>query len=318
VHWIGDGFVPIEWLGEIRKPIVWTMHDMWPFTGGCHYAWTCERYEAGCGQCPQLGSTRHRDLSSYSAARKTMAWNSLHGVAVAPSPWLAEAARRSSVMQRSRVEVIPNGLDGMKFKPEHSADARRRLDLPDDERILLTGAVGAVKDERKGFSLLVDALRACRTVGKTMKWRLLVFGANTGPGEDVVGIPVSYCGSVADEHALARIYQAADVYVLPSLQDNLPNTVVEALACGKPVVGFRAGGLATMVTDDRTGWLAEPFSTASLSAALVKAMESTSEENSAACRAEFDRVYAWPGPAEKYVRLYEEMLMSSTVAIPQR
>jgi glycosyltransferase involved in cell wall biosynthesis len=308
-HWIGDGFAAVEWLGAIQKPVIWTMHDMWPFTGGCHYARNCMRYETGCGVCPQLGSRRGRDLSSRSLERKRKDWAGMRAVAVSPSHWLAETASRSAILRAGRVEVIPNGLDGRLFKPGSRAEARRQLGLPDDERILLTGAVEAVKDERKGFALLAKALSICRTSGGTEKWRLLIFGADSGPGEDTLGIPVSYFGNVDAESNLPRIYQAADVYTLPSLQDNLPNTVVEAMACGKPVVGFRVAGLATMIHDGITGWLADPFSTDNLAAALRIALETTAtQEWSTACREEFERLYAWPGPAEQYLRLYGEML----------
>jgi glycosyltransferase involved in cell wall biosynthesis len=175
--------------------------------------------------------------------------------------------------------------------------------------VLIAGAVGAVKDQRKGFDLLIQAVKACVASGWAEKWRLLVFGAETGPGREVVGVPVTYCGNVKDERDLPPIYQSADVYTLPSLQDNLPNTVVEAFACGTPVVAFRTGGLANMITDGRTGRLAEPFSTQSLAGALRDALSASVEDTwRKACRDEFERVYAWPVPAEKYLKLYQEMM----------
>ncbi len=308
-HWIGDGYVPVEWFAKAGRPVVWTMHDMWPFTGGCHYAQDCLRYETGCGECPQLGSTSKRDMSFRSAARKARAWGSANGATIAPSLWLADVARKSSVLRNTRIEVIPYGLDGSVFRPANRADARKRLGLPQGERILLTGALNALKDERKGFGLLKEALRTCYAAGGTEKWRLLVFGADAGPGVETIGIPVTYCGTVSGDRDLATIYQACDVFALPSLQDNLPNTAIEALACGKPVVAFRSSGLATMIQNGRTGWLAEPFSSDSLGIAIRNAMDASfGEEWSAACREEFDRTYAWPGPAHRHLRLYEEML----------
>lgn len=308
-HWIGDGYVPLEWLAERQKPVVWTMHDMWPFTGGCHYARDCERYETGCGMCPQLGSTRSLDLSSYSARRKTAAWSRVAGTVIAPSPWLGDLARRSAVLRNTRVEVIPYGLNGELFKPGSRSEARKKLGLPEGDRIILTGAVGAVNDERKGFGLLTDALRKCWAGGGTERWRLLVFGADAGPGLETLGLPVTYCGTVKVESELPRIYQAADVFALPSIQDNLPNTALEALGCGKPVVAFRSSGLAGVIQEGRTGWLATPFSTDSLAVAIRSAIESMyGEEWSQDCRAEFERTYAWPGPAESYLKLYDELL----------
>jgi glycosyltransferase involved in cell wall biosynthesis len=143
----------------------------------------------------------------------------------------------------------------------------------------------------------------------TANWRLVVSGAGEGPGEAELGIPVSYRGAVESETDLPALYQAADAYVLPSLQDNLPNTVVESLACGTPVVAFRSGGLADMIENGVTGRLADPFSPASLASAIKDTIEAA-EKNSwrAACRREFERMYAWPGPAYKYLDLYQDML----------
>jgi len=308
-HWIGDGFLSLRRLADSGKPVVWTLHDMWAFTGGCHYSRDCDQFMKGCGACPQLGSTNLQDLSARSAIRKAQAWSAISGTLVSPSPWLAEAARRSVVFRTARVDVIPNGLDGNLFTPGDRSESRRQLGLKSDERILLAGAVGAVKDERKGFSLLIEAIKACVAEGSTEKWRLLVFGAEIGPGQEAIGIPVTYCGTVHDERDLPRIYRAADVYTLPSLQDNLPNTVVEAFACGTPVVAFRAGGLANMIGDGITGRLAEPYSTQSFAAALRDVLAAPAPDRwRKACREEFERVYAWPRPAENYLKLYEEMM----------
>jgi glycosyltransferase involved in cell wall biosynthesis len=203
------------------------------------------------------------------------------------------------------------GLTAACSGPPIARMPEKPLGLQEDERILLTGAVNALKDERKGFGLLREALRMCYAAGGTEKWRLLVFGADGGPGVETIGIPVSYCGTVSGDRDLATIYQACDVFALPSVQDNLPNTAIEALACGKPVVAYRSSGLATMIQDGRTGWLAEPFSSASLAIAIRNAMEASfGEKFSPACREEFDRTYAWPGPAHRHLRLYEDMLQN--------
>jgi len=308
-HWIGDGYLPIEWLTSTGKPFVWTMHDMWPFTGGCHYTRDCHRFHSGCGTCPQLGSRDPHDLSYRSATRKEKAWGMAKGAFVSPSVWLAETAKESTILKNARIEVIPNGIDGKLFSPGDRSEARKQLSLPKDEHIVLTGAVGAVSDERKGFHLLTAALRICRETGRAENWRLAVFGADAGPDESTVGIPVTYLGSVRSESDLPTAYRAADLFALPSLQDNLPNTVVEAMACGKPVVGFRAGGLATMIANGKTGRLAEPFSPESLAAALCDAMKASSSiQSSQDCRQEFEHTYAWPGPAQRYAELYADII----------
>src|SRR4029434_3946793 len=162
----------------------------------------CERYTGGCGVCPQLGSRKLDDLSLRSAGGKTKAWGQIRGVAVSPGEWLAEAARRSAVLRNARIEVIPNGLDGSLFTPDDKREARRALGLREDERIVVAGAVSAVKDERKGFNLLAEAIQTCKSEGGTDNWRILVFGADTGPGQETLGIPVTYCGTVKNERQL--------------------------------------------------------------------------------------------------------------------
>jgi glycosyltransferase involved in cell wall biosynthesis len=309
IHWIGDGFVSPRWLSTQPLPTVWTMHDMWPFTGGCHYAGTCTRYQTGCGACPQLGSSSKNDLSLRSARLKRSAWQSSSLTFVSPSPWLARTALESSALRECRVEVIPNGLDGNLFKPGDRSEARKKLGLPQTDRILLSGVLGSVDDERKGFTLLTAALQAAAKSNVARDWRLVVFGADSGPGEETLGIPVSYCGMISKQEDLPALYRAADLFVLPSLQDNLPNTIVESLACGTPVAGFRSGGIAGMIEDGRTGWLAEPFSIDSLAVSIRKTLECASRETlERSCRNEFELVYAWPGPAERYIRLYRDLL----------
>jgi glycosyltransferase involved in cell wall biosynthesis len=308
-HWIGDGYLPIDWLTSTGKPFVWTMHDMWPLTGGCHYAGDCKQYRAGCGSCPQLGSRNARDLSYRSASRKARAWSGTTGIFVSPSVWLAQTARESKILRNTRIEVIPNGIDGGLFKPGGRTEARQQLGLLNDERIVLTGAIGPVRDERKGFQLLSAALRICRQSGRAQNWRLVVFGAESGPDESTTGIPVTYLGAFHKETDLPLVYQAGDLFALPSLQDNLPNTAVEALACGTPVVGFRDSGLATMIVDGKTGRLAQPFSPDSLASALADTIEAAAQRHwNVECRREFEREYAWPGPAQRYARLYSEIL----------
>jgi glycosyltransferase involved in cell wall biosynthesis len=251
-------------------------------------------------------------LSFRSARAKAKAWNPFPGALVSPGHWLAEAARQSVVFRDCTVRVIPNGLDGTLFRPEGRREARQRLGIAQDAKVILTGAMGAVTDNRKGFSLLADALQRCRQTARADNWHLLVFGADSGPSQSELGLPVIYGGKVAVEEQLPRYYQAGDVYALPSLQDNLPNTVVESLACGTPVVGFRSSGPASMIVDGKTGKLAEPFSSASLAEALQDVLSRDQSNWQAACRREFEDRYAHPGPAIQYVNLYEELLGGSS------
>lgn len=154
LHWITGGFVPVQTLAWIRQPVVWTLHDDWPLTGGCHLAGTCRGFQETCGRCPQLHSSRERDLSRWVHSEKMHAWHTQEIIAVAPSHWLAERAKSSSIFRSRRIEVIPNGIDIQRYRPLDKAQARVILGLPDNPKIILFGAVKATSDPNKGFGYL--------------------------------------------------------------------------------------------------------------------------------------------------------------------
>lgn len=256
LHWICNGFVRIESLGRIGLPLVWTLHDMWPFTGGCHYSGDCARFRERCGSCPVLGSRLVMDLSRLVWLRKRRVFDRIDLTVVAPSRWMAERARESSLFLDMPVEVIPNGLDIERFRPFDKASARDLLGLPKDKRLVLFGGVSATSDPRKGYDLLEEALRrlpafAPGTAGGT---ELVVFGASSGGAS--LPLPTRFLGRFGDDVSLALVYAAADVFVAPSRSDNLPNTLLEALSCGTPCVAFDAGGIPDLVEHQANGYLA--------------------------------------------------------------
>ena len=266
-HWICDGMLRIEELKRINKPIIWTLHDMWAFTGGCHYSEGCERFQQACGNCPQLNRSSKNDLSSSILRRKKEAWSGLDITIITPSKWLAECAKKSSLFKGRRIEVIHNGLDLNLFKPIDKTTARKIWDLPIDKKLILFGAINATSDHRKGSDLLYDCLKqlADRWSGKA---ELVVFGASEPENSLGFGPPVHYLGHLHDDVSLALLYSGADVMVVPSRQDNLPNTVVESLACGTPVLAFNIGGMPDIVDHKLNGYLAKPFDTSDLAVGI--------------------------------------------------
>ena len=156
LNWICNGFVPIELLARFKQPLVWTLHDMWAFTGGCHYALGCDRYRASCGDCPQLGSGREKDLSRSVWQRKATAWQNLNLTVVATSQWMAKCVSESSLFRDLPIEVIPIGLDTNVFKPIDASIAREFCNLPPAKQLVLFGAIDG-GDTRKGFHLLRQA-----------------------------------------------------------------------------------------------------------------------------------------------------------------
>lgn len=262
LHWIGSGFLRLESLKKIKQPIVWTMHDMWAFTGGCHYTDGCDRYLKQCGACPQLGSRSKNDLSHWNWERRRKIFKQLDLTIVTPSQWLTDRVKQSPLLCNYRIETIPNGLDLATYKPYGKAWVRSLLKLPQDKSLILFGASDATSDRRKGFHLLAEALHHL----SLMEWKTLpeivVFGASHGNLD--CGFPVHYLGILQDDLTLALAYSAADVFVAPSIQDNLPNTVLEAIACGTPAVAFAIGGMPDLIESGQTGYLAQPFDTEDL------------------------------------------------------
>ena len=261
LHWINAGFLNIETISKFNRPVVWTLHDMWPFTGGCHYNQMCDRYQQSCGACPQLGSSKQRDLSRKIWNRKGKTFRDLNLTVVTPSHWLAECARKSSLFKDFRVECIPNGIDTSLYRPIDKRFAREVLRLPQDKQLILFGSLNATSDRRKGFHLLQPALQFLgQDTSIKDQIELVVFGAN-GPANSasVFAQKTHYLGSFGDDLSLSLIYSAADVFVLPSIQENLANTVMEALACGTPCVAFNIGGMPDMIEHQQNGYLTAPY-----------------------------------------------------------
>ena len=273
LHWVCNGFLRIETLAQFKQPMVWTLHDLWPFTGGCHYSQDCERYKISCGSCPQLQSTRSKDLSRWVWQRKAKAWKDLDLTIVASSQWMADCARSSSLFRDRRIEVIPCCLDTEKYKPVNQQFARELLNLPQDKQLVLFGAIGGTSDRRKGFHLLQPALQQLSQAGEHDQIELVVFGASQPEQPIELGFKSHYLGYVRDDIALALIYSAVDVMVVPSVQEAFGQTASEALSCGTPVVAFDATGLKDIVDHQQTGYLAAPFEVDDLAKGIAWVLE---------------------------------------------
>ena len=308
LHWMGAGFLRVETLGKLNKPLVWTLHDSWPFTGGCHVPFECTRYQQNCGACPVLGSTRDADLSRSTWDRKAQAWQGLNLTLVAPSRWLADCARSSSLFRDVRVEVIPNGLDTGLFRPRGKEASRRLLGLPQDKKIILFGAIRAASDPNKGFHLLLPALQS---LGKqASELMALVFSSFDKDAMHDAGMPVFDLGRIQDDEKLSLIYSAADVFVVPSIQEAFCQTATEAMACGTPVVAFAATGLLDIVEHQKSGYLAKPYDSEDLAhgIAWVLADEERHQSLSLQARRKVEADFSIDKVAQRYARLYDRVL----------
>ncbi len=259
LHWINHGFLSLgglQKLFELNKPIVWTMHDMWPFTGGCHYAGICDRFTQGCGHCPMLRFPGKHDLSTRIYQQKKNIWAKARIHAVGCSQWMANLAQKSGLLQGQQITSIPNPINTDIFKPLDKKECRTAFGLPTDKRLLLFGAAN-INDPRKGMKLLIQALELLNESHPELKddLELVIFGKSNQ--EHLNSLPYKWHSIqfLSDTHQIARLYNCADAFVLPSLEDNLPNTVMESLACGVPVVAFNIGGVPQMIRHKETGYL---------------------------------------------------------------
>lgn len=271
LHWINAGFLSIEAVGGLGRPTVWTLHDMWAMTGGCHYAENCRAFEASCGQCPRLHSSRDLDLSRFVVRRKARSWSESEMTIVTPSHWLAREARSSSVLGSFPIEVIPNGVDTNVYKPIDRTIARRVLGIESDRPIVLFGAV-RTHDRWKGARLLQQALAEVLDQVGPDAIELVTFGAG-GVNPDSWPFPIHHLGTLNDDVALALAYSSADVAVVPSTQEAFGNVALEAMSCGVPCVVFAVGGLVDIVQHGRTGYVAEPFVISDLAAGILWALD---------------------------------------------
>lgn len=310
LHWVCNGYLQIETLPKFKKPLVWTLHDMWTFTGGCHYIQDCDQYKYSCGTCPQLQSSSSWDLSRWVWQRKAQSWKDINLTLVATSTWMADCAKNSSLFSNKRVEVIPLGLDTEKYKPINRQFARELLNLPPDKRLVLFGAIGANTNPRKGFHLLLPALERLSKAGWDNSLNLVVFGSLEPQNPIELGFKIHYLGHFHDDISLASIYSAADVMVVPSTQEAFGQTASEALSCGTPVVAFNTTGLKDIVEHQKNGYLAEPFESEDLAKGIAWVLTDDERHQKLGfyAREKSLREYSSKIQANRYLSLYKEIL----------
>jgi glycosyltransferase involved in cell wall biosynthesis len=289
-----------------KIPLVWRLPDMNPFTGGCHYDGGCGRFASGCGRCPVLDSNCPVDLSRSVYRRKKRIFSGLRPKdlhLVALSRWMRDQIRRSPLFNRFPVSVIPNGLDTKVFSPRGADLARRALGLPEDAMVLFFAA-NNIADQRKGFRYVRDVVDKLADIKE-----LFLLSAGTGNGRIKGFGRARHLGLVEDERLLSLAYSASNVFLIPSLQDNLPNTVIESLSCGTPVVGFEVGGIPDMVDDGRTGFLVPRGDSAGLTARVKRLLTDRAlrQRMSEQCRRIAVQKYSLQRQTEQYLDLYSQL-----------
>lgn len=308
LHWVCEGFMRPETVARLNKPLVWTCYDTWPFAGAEHYAGDCRRAIDGYRPDNRPAHESGFDLNRWVWNRKRKAWNGVDFTAVAATRWLADLMRQSVLFRDRRIEIIPHGADLKLFKPADRGFARHVLDLPPDKRLILFGAMGGLSNRRKGGHFLLDALRRLAAQGLAADTELVVFGCSAPDQPLDVGMPVHFLGKL-DELGLVLAHAATDVFAAPSMEDNLPLTVLEALACARPVVAYNIGGMQDVMRHQHNGWLADTFSVEHLAEGLawVLADENRKTELGQAGRRIVKNGFGLEHQASAYVKLYQDI-----------
>ncbi|MBE9111567.1 glycosyltransferase [Nodosilinea sp. LEGE 07298] len=322
LHWVAwfQSAKTIAALLTLGKPVVWTLHDMAAFTGGCHYSAGCQRYQNTCSKCPQLKEDKY-DLPTSILDDKVRKLSSFSNLTiVTPSQWLADCASSSRLFKNNRVEVIPYGIDTTAFAPIPKVIAKKHLSIPEDDIVLLFGADYSV-EKRKGVDILIQALTQCfqsdliQQLSEKKQIKILNFGRSSLSFKnlDGLGVHVISLGYVTSDEELSYIYSAANVLLLPSLEDNFPNLMLEAMSCGTSVIAFLTGGMVDLIDDGETGRLVKLGDIDGLSKAILDSLINPNkyEEMGLKARHKIEENYSLQHQASRYTDLYKKLLIDN-------
>ncbi|MDB5018671.1 MAG: cotSA 1 [Mucilaginibacter sp.] len=313
LHWTNMGYLSVnnlKRLFETGKPIVWTLHDMWAFTGGCHYAGECDHFINQCGNCWMLRDPNDEDISHAGWMRKANMYKAAGNIVfVTCSHWLADVARTSLLLKDFRIETIPNPIDTEIFSAKDKTAARLKWKIDPESKIILFGAAN-IMDRRKGINYLVAALTDLKNnYASPGNIEIVIFGKNKSFDVNLLPFKVYELDVITAQSDLAEVYSLANVFVSPAIEDNLPNTIMDALACATPVVAFDTGGIPDMVEHLQNGYLAE-FKSASDFAAGIHYILNSDRQNELKKNARNKVLNTFTNEivAEKYMAVYQSIL----------
>ena len=314
LHWVNQGYLSLHDLERILasgKPVVMTMHDQWYFTGICHYSSDCDKFRTQCEKCPMLkGGGIGTDLARRVFDRKRKMYEGANLTFVGCSRWMANLARQGVLTQGHTVTNIPNAIDTTVFTPMDKSASRKKYNLPLDKKLLLFGAQ-RITDKRKGFRYLAEACEHISMHHPTLPGNLgvVVLGGDAESVKEALPLPVYTVNYLSDEHEIAELYNAVDIFVTPSLQDNLPNTIVEAMSCGVPCVGFNVGGIPEMISHKQDGYVADYCDSLDFAQGIAWCLDGTRHAAlAAAARASALATYAESVAAQRYEAIYQSAI----------
>jgi len=310
IHWFNQAFISLEHLkqlGALGKPLIWTLHDMWAFTGGCHYNDGCIQYQSNCGHCPLLSKPSSKDLSYRLWQKRSKLYQQLDIQFVTCSNWLKSEALKSDLIQEESIQAVPNPIDTDQFRPLIKNQLREEYNLKQDTFYILFLAM-KISDPRKGFHLLKRAIETFSQRFSNQRNVEIIVVGEANPEEVSLPFKTHFLGRINEASKIVEAYNLADVFILPSLQDNLPNTVMEALSCGVPVVAFQSGGVPDMVNHLENGYLADAEDTNDLCEGMLQIYEnenqylsySNNARSSVLSRFSFEQV------SKRYLEVYEK------------
>lgn len=314
LSWINQGMLSLKGIRKIlesHKPVVWTMHDLWPASSICHYARNCRNYEKQCGNCPLLpGNGSSNDLSAriWRKKRKILERNSI--LFVTCSRWLADKAKKSGLLSGQKVISIPNPIDSRAFTKENREEARLYAGLPEGKKLILFVSQ-RVTDKRKGMDYFITAINKMVEAHPEMKddCGIAILGGKAEELADKLPLPSYPLGYVSEEKKIASIYNSVDLFVLPSLEDNLPNTIMEAMACGVPCVGFNTGGIPEMIDHLKNGYVAEYKSSDDLAKGIHWVLSEADHQSlSNEAMKKVNQCYSQYAVAMKYIEAYNQAM----------
>lgn len=303
LHWINNGFIKIKSLKKIKKPIVWTVRDMWPMTGGCHYSMNCENFKKGCGCCEQLSSKKKHDLSKIVLNRKKK-YVPKHTKIVGVSNWVSNSAKESELFKNFDIRTIHNGINTTEFFPIDKKIAKTIFNITTKKKIILLGAQNLL-DFHKGFG---EFLKAVELLDRE-KYFLCFFGhVNLS---QISNLGFEYCsfGYFHDNLSLRLAYSCADVFVAPSTMEAFGKTLVESMACGTPVACFDKTGASDLIEHKIDGYRAKPFDTKDLATGIKYLVNKKDEIGfSEKVRQKIVFKYDIKVIAVEYIKIYQEIL----------
>ena len=312
LHWVNQGMLSLNDIHRILlsgKPVVWTMHDMWPCTGICHHARDCEKYHQECHHCPYIYKGGKKDLSNQVFKKKKELYQTAPITFVTCSQWLKEQANKSALLTGQTVVNIPNPINTNLFKPRNRQEARIAYELPANKKLILFGAV-KITDKRKGIDYFIESCNMLVQKHPELKEELgvVVMGNHSEELKPLLPFEVYSLNYISNEKEVVNIYNAVDIYVTPSLEENLPNTIMEAMACGTPCVGFQVGGIPEMIDHLHNGYVAEYKSADDLANGIYWILnEGEYADLSEAARRKVLSSYSESTIAKKYIDIYNKI-----------